>query len=120
MSAKKLTANCEDLSTERGFQFRFRCDVCGRGYVSHLQTYTARLVPDVPHTSGGLFGAIWGHAGESSQGSHHHAHDEAFAMAVAEARANFAHCTGCGKWVCTQRCWHTAAGFCKDCAHSRP
>jgi hypothetical protein len=43
----------------------------------------------------------------------------AFAMAVAEARAHFAHCTGCVNWVCSKQCWNSAAGLCKDCAPNR-
>lgn len=128
MAPTKLTASYDDLSTERGFQLRFRCDVCGRGYVTRLQTYTAPLVANLLHMSGGLFGAILGHSGESSHGFHHAFHhdhhgaqsrDEAFAMAVAEARAHFAHCTGCGNWVCSKQCWNSAAGLCKDCAQKR-
>jgi hypothetical protein len=121
MSSLKRTASYDDLSTERGFQFRFRCDACGSGFETRLQTVTSRRVPDLLHTAGGLFGAIWGHGGEGIQGIHHHggqARDEAFAMAAAEARARFEHCTGCGRWVCSKLCWNPAAGLCKDCAQS--
>ena len=118
MPHMNLTTRYEDLSTERGVQFRFRCDACGRGYETQLQTFTTRHVPDLLHGAAGLFGAIWD-AGDSTRHIHHHGghvHDEALAMALAEARANFQHCTGCGRWVCSRLCWDLAAGLCKECA----
>jgi len=33
MAMIKFTANYEDLSTDRGYQFKFLCDKCGNGYI---------------------------------------------------------------------------------------
>ena len=31
-----FTSNYSDLSDENGYQFEFRCDICGSGYRSYL------------------------------------------------------------------------------------
>ncbi|MCX6638013.1 MAG: zinc ribbon domain-containing protein, partial [Acidobacteria bacterium] len=38
MSIIRFTQNHEDLSTDRGYQFKFFCDRCGNGYLSSFQT----------------------------------------------------------------------------------
>ena len=38
MALIRFTANFDDLSTDRGYQFRFRCDKCGNGFMSRFQT----------------------------------------------------------------------------------
>ena len=32
--------NYDDLSTDRGFQFKFHCDKCGNGFMSRFQMST--------------------------------------------------------------------------------
>ena len=34
MSMIAFVANYEDLSTDKGYQFKFMCDKCGNGFVS--------------------------------------------------------------------------------------
>jgi hypothetical protein len=34
MSAIEFVRNYDDLSTERGFQYKFYCDKCGNGFLS--------------------------------------------------------------------------------------
>jgi hypothetical protein len=117
----RFTAYHDDLSTERGFQFSFRCDQCGEGHESRVQSSTAVLVSDVLHTAGSLFGAILGHAEQGGHEMQRHkaggrAHDEAFAVALAEAQASFNQCGRCHQWVCPRACWNVAAGLCAECA----
>ena len=37
MPVIKFTDNYEDLSTDQGFQFKFRCERCGDGFMSSFQ-----------------------------------------------------------------------------------
>ena len=37
MSAIQFVENYQDLSTDRGYQFRFHCDRCGNGYLSTFE-----------------------------------------------------------------------------------
>ena len=48
MALIRFTANHQDLSTDRGYQFKFLCDKCGNGYMSRFQ-------PSLTGTAGGLF-----------------------------------------------------------------
>ncbi|HSN67725.1 MAG TPA: zinc ribbon domain-containing protein, partial [Thermoanaerobaculia bacterium] len=34
MPAIRFTDNYDDLSTDRGYQFKFYCEKCGNGYMS--------------------------------------------------------------------------------------
>ena len=47
----KFTANYDDLSTDRGYQFKFHCDKCGNGYMSRFQ-------PSLTGTAGGVAGML--------------------------------------------------------------
>ncbi len=38
MALIRFTANYQDLSTDRGFQFKFMCDKCNNGYMTRFQT----------------------------------------------------------------------------------
>jgi uncharacterized OB-fold protein len=120
MALIRFTANFDDLSTDKGFQFRFRCDKCGNGYQSRFQTYTVGLLSDVLRSAGNILGGSWSNAGhgayEIQRAIGGKAHDDAFAEAVEEAKQHFHQCTRCGKWVCPDICWNAAAGLCEECA----
>jgi hypothetical protein len=112
--------NYEDLSTDKGYQFKFNCDKCGNGYLSKYQ-------PSVIGTAGSLLRAAsdflggWGSsAGNSAYevqravgGS---AHDSALKTAVEEGKQHFHQCSRCGKWVCPEVCWNDQANQCESCA----
>ena len=38
MASIWFTGNYEDLSTDKGYQFKFRCVKCSNGYMSSFQT----------------------------------------------------------------------------------
>ena len=40
MVAIRFTGNYEDLSTDRGYQFKFFCEKCNNGYMSSFKTST--------------------------------------------------------------------------------
>ena len=40
MALIQFVQNYQDLSTDRGFQFKFHCDKCGNGYMTRFQTST--------------------------------------------------------------------------------
>ncbi len=121
MALISFTANHQDLSTYRGYQFKFFCDRCGNGYVSAHETSLTGL-------AGLLLGAFsylglggwfhgWWLAGElKDYGLKGKPHDDAFARAVRECQGHFHQCKRCGHWVCPEVCWNGAAGLCAGCA----
>lgn len=120
MSLIKFTANHEDLSTDRGYQFKFFCDKCGNGFMSRFQASITGTAGGLLRAAGSLFGGILSQAGESAyqiqQSVGGTAHDNALEKAVEEAKAHFKQCTRCGKWVCPEVCWNAKAGLCEECA----
>ncbi|MEW6368989.1 MAG: zinc ribbon domain-containing protein [Acidobacteriota bacterium] len=120
MGVIQFTKNHEDLSTDRGYQFKFICDRCGNGYMSEFQTSYTGVASDVLRAAGQLFGGVLGRVGSSTYdiqravGSK--AHDEAFRKAVEEVRPRFRQCTRCGSWVCPDVCWNESKGLCEECA----
>ena len=120
MSLINFVANYQDLSTDRGFQFKFFCDKCGNGYVSKFETSVTGVAGTALNTLGNFFGGILGRAASSAEGIRRLAqgkgHDEAFERAVGEARGFFKQCSRCGKWVCPEVCWNPKKGLCEECA----
>jgi len=111
--------NYEDLSTDKGFQFKFHCDKCGNGFMSRFQTSTLGMASSFLNAAGNLLG--WGHsAGNSAYEIQRavggKAHDAALETAVEEGRQHFHQCSCCGKWVCPQVCWNAKANQCEECA----
>jgi hypothetical protein len=120
MAPIQFTANHQDLSTDRGYQFKFLCDKCGNGHLSSFQASVAGTVGGVFRAAGNVFGGMFGRVGNASYEMQRavggKAHDDAFAKAVAEAKGHFHQCTRCGKWVCPEVCWNAGAGLCEECA----
>jgi len=112
--------NYEDLSTERGFQFEFRCDRCGAGHRTRFQPSVTGAVSQVLDTAGGIFGGVFGTAADLGERAHdaawEKAYDKAFQQAVKEMEPHFAQCPRCSAWVCRENCWNTRRGLCKECA----
>jgi uncharacterized OB-fold protein len=120
MGLIQFTQNHEDLSTDRGYQFKFFCDKCGNGYVSSFQTSVTGVAGGLLRAAGNIFGGVLGSAGQSAYEIQRaiggKAHDDALQNAVAEARPHFKQCSRCGKWVCPQNCWNAKRSLCEDCA----
>ena len=118
MSVIEFTANHEDLSTDRGYQFKFYCDRCGNGYMSRFQPSGGRTTGGLLRVAGGIFGGILaaGNGHQVQRSGSGRAHEYASDRAVAEAKAYFKQCSRCAKWVCPDVCWNAKAGLCEECA----
>ena len=115
-----FTGNYEDLSSDKGYQFRFRCGKCGNGYLSSFQMSTLGLASSAFRAAGNLFGGILGGAANSAYEIQRAvggpAHDAALKQAADEIAKQFRQCSRCGKWVCEPICWNKKAGLCEACA----
>lgn len=116
----QFVSNYEDLSTDQGFQFKFYCDKCGNGHMSRFQTSTIGMAGSLLRAAGNLFGG-WGYSAGNSAYEIQRAiggpaHDSALKTAVEEGKQYFHQCSRCGKWVCPDVCWNTAANQCEECA----
>jgi hypothetical protein len=84
--------NYEDLSTDKGYQFKFYCDKCGNGFMSRFQTSTLGVASSFLNAASSLLG--WGHsAGHSAYEIQRavggKAHDSALEIAVRKANRIF-------------------------------
>jgi hypothetical protein len=120
MVAIRFTGNYEDLSTDRGYQFKFFCEKCQNGYMSTFKTSTLGVAGSALRAAGSLFGGMFGGAADSAYEIQRAvggpAHDSALKDAVAEIAPIFKQCTRCGNWVCEPVCWNKKAGLCENCA----
>jgi hypothetical protein len=106
MPVIEFTDNVEDLSTDQGFQFKFRCERCGDGFMSSFQTNALGMAGSVLRGAGDLLGGIFGRAAsgtyEVQQAVGGPQHDAALRAAVQEVKP--------------QTCWNRSAEMCKECA----
>jgi membrane protease subunit (stomatin/prohibitin family) len=120
MAMIQFVQNYDDLSTDRGYQFKFYCDRCQNGHMSRFQPSVVGTAGSLLRAAGSLFGGVLGTAGNSAyeiqQAVGGKAHDDALAAAVDEARPNFTQCVRCGQWVCNEVCWNAERGLCVQCA----
>ena len=83
MALIRFTANYDDLSTDRGYQFRFHCDKCSNGFMTRFQTSVTGVAGDLLRAAGNIFGGILSSAGNSAYDIQRavggKAHDDAFA-----------------------------------------
>jgi len=116
----KFTGNYQDLSTDRGYQFKFFCEKCNNGYMSTFETSTMCMLGSAARVASDLFGGVFGRVAESSYEVQRAvggpAHDSALKKAVDEISPIFKQCTRCGTWVCEPVCWNKKAGLCENCA----
>jgi hypothetical protein len=120
MSAIQFVENYSDLSTNRGYQFKFHCDRCGNGYLSSFEGSTLGMASGLLSAASSIFGGVLGRAAESTyevqQAIGGQAHDSALQKAVAEIKQQFKQCHRCGKWVCPEVCWNATRQLCLGCA----
>ncbi|MFN7941468.1 MAG: zinc ribbon domain-containing protein [Thermoanaerobaculia bacterium] len=120
MAIVEFTGNYQDLSTDKGYQFKFFCEKCGNGYMSSFRTSAIGLAASAVQVAGNLFGGLFSRAASTSYEVQRAvggpAHDAALREAVEEIRPQFQQCTRCGKWVCGPVCFNHQAGLCEDCA----
>jgi hypothetical protein len=120
MASIPFTDNYTDLSSNRGFQFKFHCKKCGNGYMSTYQANTFGTAAAAAEAVSGLLGGIFGRAAQSAQSLGQMVagpqHDAALKNAVGEISPIFKQCSRCGNWVCEPICWNRKAGLCEGCA----
>jgi hypothetical protein len=120
MTLIQFVSNYEDLSTDRGYQFKFYCDKCGNGYMSRFQQSTIGTAGAVLRTVGDFLGGWASTAGHSTYDIQRSvggkAHDDALKAAVEEGKQHFHQCSRCGRWVCPEVCWNASAAQCEECA----
>lgn len=120
MANVPFTSNYTNLSSQRGFQFRFFCQKCGNGYMSSFQTNHMSTVAGAIDAAASLLGGIFGRAAQTAGTLQSMAagpqHDAALDAAVKEIAPTFKQCTRCGQWVCEPICWNQSSGLCETCA----
>lgn len=120
MASIWFTGNYQDLSTDKGYQFKFNCQKCGNGYLSNFKTSKLGMASSALRAAGNLFGGVLGNAANSAYEIQRAvggtAHDEALKEAADEIAKQFKQCSRCGKWVCEAICWNKTAGLCESCA----
>ena len=120
MAAIRFTGNYEDLSTDRGYQFKFFCEKCQNGYMSSFQASTMGMLGSAARVAGNLFGGVFGSVADSTYEVQRAvgggAHDSALKEAVEEISPIFKQCSRCGNWVCEPVCWNKKQGLCETCA----
>jgi hypothetical protein len=116
----EFTGNYEDLSTDRGYQFKFYCERCGNGYMSTFKASKLGMAASAAQVAGNLLGGIFGRVSDSAYEIQRAvggpAHDAALREAVQEIRPQFKQCTRCGDWVCGPICFNHKAQLCEGCA----
>jgi hypothetical protein len=120
MATIPFTNNYQDLSSQRGFQFKFFCEKCGNGYLSTFQASKLGTAAAAANAAASLLGGIFGRAAQTAQSLQSMVagpqHDAALNAAVQEISPLFKQCTRCGTWVCEPVCWNKTAGLCENCA----
>jgi hypothetical protein len=120
MATVEFTGNYQDLSTDRGYQFKFFCEKCGNGYMSTFNASKLGMAASAAQVAGSLFGGLFGKAADTAYEIQRAvggpAHDAALREAVAEIRPMFKQCTRCGQWVCGPVCFNQKAQLCETCA----
>ena len=108
--ATPLPENYEDLSTDKGFQFRFYCERCTDGFTSR---FVPLRRPSLVEAAGdGARRSIGVTAPEDDE----EVRAGALKKAVAEMERHLRLCRKCSQWVCIHSCWNSEEKLCKECA----
>lgn len=113
-----FTSNYSDLSDENGYQFEFRCDVCGSGYRSEFQRSALGSAGSLLGGASQLLGGLWGASSAARSAKDfmdRGARDEALKKAANEIMPLFTRCPRCTNWV-DETCWNEQRGLCVSCA----
>jgi double zinc ribbon protein len=120
MATIEFTGNYDDLSTDKGYQFKFYCEKCHNGYMSTFKSSKLGLAASAMEVASGLFGGVFGRVADGAYQVQRAvggpAHDAALREAVEEIRPLFKQCTRCGRWVCEPVCFNKQAQLCEWCA----
>ncbi len=120
MGRVEFTGNYQDLSTDKGFQFKFYCEKCGNGFMSSFKMNKLGLAASAAEIASSFFGGVFSRAAhgayEAQRAIGGKAHDEALQEAVDEIKPLFKQCTRCGKYICEKFCWNAKQQLCETCA----
>jgi hypothetical protein len=109
-----FTNNYSDLSDGNGYQFEFRCDICGSGYRSEFERSNLGTASNLLSGASNLIGGLWGasSAANTAQGlTDRGARDAALKKAADEIMPKFKQCPRDHYWV-DDRCWNEERGLC--------
>ena len=114
-----FTSNYHDLSDANGYQFEFRCDICGSGYRSEFirsKLATAgNILGGASNLLGGIFGSASSVADRAKEITDRGARDEALKKASNDLMHYFKRCPRNNMWV-DETCWNEERGLCVNCA----
>lgn len=110
-----FTRNYTDLSDENGYQFEFRCDICGSGYRSTFVRSQLGTAGNLLRGASSLLGGqLWGASNAADtvrDVTDRGARDQAMQQAMNEVMPLFKRCPRCSRWV-DETCWNEEAGLC--------
>ena len=109
-----FTENYNDLSDEHGYQFEFRCAICGSGYRSEFQRSALGTANTLLSGASSMFGGLWGASNATNTVKNiadRGARDEALKKAANEIMPLFKQCPRDHLWV-DETCWNEARGLC--------
>jgi len=109
-----FTDNYSDLSDEHGYQFEFRCAICGSGYRSEFQRSTLGTANTLLSGASNMFGGLWGASNATNTVKNitdRGARDEALKKAANEIMPLFKQCPRDHLWV-DETCWNEERGLC--------
>ncbi|MEP7158466.1 MAG: zinc ribbon domain-containing protein [Chloroflexota bacterium] len=109
-----FTDNYSDLSDGNGYQFEFRCDICGSGYRSEFERSTLGTASSLLSGASNLIGGLWGasNAADTAQNiTDRGARDAALKKAADEIMPKFKQCPRDHVWV-DGTCWNEERGLC--------
>ena len=113
-----FTSNYQDLSSDQGYQFEFRCDICGSGYRSEFEKNLLGMGGSILSGASSVIGGLWG-ARNAANAAHEitdrGARDKALEKASNEIMPLFHRCVRCNNWV-DETCFNKARGLCVNCA----
>ena len=113
-----FTSNYQDLSSDQGYQFEFRCDICGSGYRSEFEKNLLGMGGSILGGASNLIGGLWGarNAADAAQEiTDRGARDKALQKASNEIMPLFHRCVRCNNWV-DETCFNKQRGLCVNCA----
>ncbi len=114
-----FTDNYTDLSDENGYQFEFRCDICGSGYRSEFIRSNLGTVGNQLSGASSIVGGFFNNAANAADRvkdiTDRGARDEALKKAANEIMPLFTRCPRSNNWV-DETCWNEARGLCVSCA----
>ncbi len=109
-----FTDNYSDLSDANGYQFEFRCDICGSGYRSEFERSALGTASNILGGASNLIGGLWGarNAADTIQNvTDRGARDAALKKAADEIMPKFKQCPRDHVWV-DDKCWNEERGLC--------